>query len=226
MAGVLTALAGVLPSGGGPPPPSYLIDQNFETPGTGYDNGETWNSFAGGGTIDPVYSAAPIVGTQSLNIITTGSNQAAAYTDFTSSDNIYFQFRFRLASFTGASDLFAIYTSGVALIGYIVVLGTGEMNLVSAAGGANNTSTAIPTATDLWLWFEYEKGTGANGVLRAGWSTTSTKPTLSASGTTTCALTATGNTTQAGRVYLGTVGSSTLNAVYDQILADNTAPIP
>lgn len=204
--------------------PSYLIDQNFETPGTGYDNGETWNPFAGGGTIDPVYAVSPIVGTQSLNIITAG-NSAAAYTDFTASDNIYFQFRFRLDSFSGASDLIAIYTSGVSLIAVVSVMATGEMR-VGAGGSADNSSGTIPTGTDLWGWFEQEKGTGANQVARAGWSLTSTKPTLSAGGATTCAISNGNGTSQAARTYVGTVSGSTMNTVYDAILAQNTGPIP
>ncbi len=208
------------------PAPGYLVNQNFETPTTGYDNGETWNSFAGGGTINPVYAVSPIVGAQSLRIVTTGANQAAAYTDFTASNNVYMAFRMRLDSFTGTHTLLNLYTVGAgARIGRLDVVSTGEINLVFEGGAANNSSTTLPLSTNLYLWFEYEKGTGSNAVLRAGWSTTSTKPTLSAGGATTAALTAGSQATQGARIYMGTVSSDTAARVYDAIKVD-TSPLP
>lgn len=206
----------------GPSAPSYL-NQNFE--GTGYDNGETWNTFAGGGTIDPDYTTSPIAGSQSLRI-STSSNSAAAWRDFTNGDSIYLSFRYRLDSVTGSSEILTLHTNGsVTYNGYIQIAAGGVMR-VSSGGQVNDTSTAIPTATDLWVWCEIEKGTGANGAMRAGWSTTSTKPTLSASGTVTCAVSATSLTAQTGRVYLGTTaGTTAISQVYDALLID-VSPLP
>jgi hypothetical protein len=209
------------PGGGGP---SYLINQNFE--GTGYDNGETWTSFAGGGTIDPDYTTSPIVGSQSLRIVVTGANQAASYTQFTGTDTPYIYCRFRLDSNTGEAKLFVIDDNAYGSAAVVTVTAGGKLAvLASGAGSPNESTNNLPTATDLHFWIDVIKGTGANHTVKAGWNTIATKPSLTAGGATSAVSAAGTGTAQPARLFCGTYSSETMAAVYDAVQI-STIPIP
>jgi hypothetical protein len=85
-------------------------------------------------------------------------------------------------------------------------------------GGSNGSSSAtIATNTDIYIWFEYVKGTGSNAITRAGWALTDVKPDLSVTGAQTCIASNGTGTLDADRIYLGHTVSSTYEAYYDAI---------
>src|SRR6187549_3665401 len=63
---VVGSLKPTAAAGGGA---SYLLNQNFETPTTGYDNGETWTPF--GTNVLPAYGTGALKGSQSFRVHTT-----------------------------------------------------------------------------------------------------------------------------------------------------------
>lgn len=198
---------------------SYLVNQGFE--GTGYDNSETWTE-AGTGTIDEDYTTSPIVGSQSLRI-TLAAQTGSTYAAFTAQDTVYFFARLRFDSITGgASRTLATFRDGSATVHASLQHSTSGVLRVSATGGtANNSTDALPTATDIYVWFEYVKGTGTNAIARAGWSTDGTKPTLSAGAAKACVSNDGTSTAQASRIYLGHSASSTIDTVWDKTLVDD-----
>lgn len=190
----------------------YLICQGYE--GTGYDNGETWTE--GGINIDEDYTTSPIVGSQSLRIST--STQAGyAFSSFTANDNAYAFFRFRAAALPGATtNMSTIRDSSGTVLATVALRTDGKLQVTPAGGSAQTTGSAIATATDLYIWFEYEKGTGSNAVARCGFSTDGTKPTMTAGSNGTA-------TAQAGRIYTGATSNSSVDWVYDHVLVSTTA---
>jgi hypothetical protein len=205
-------------SGGGP---SYLVNQNFETPTTGYDNGESWTE-AGTGTVEAANTTTVIVGTQSLQInlaAQTGSTDIS----FTAQSSLFCKFRFRVAS-TSGNPTIATIRNGSTILGSLILVGVNRTLRTVAAGGSNaSSSTTLPANTDIYIWLEFVQGTGANAICRAGWATTDIKPSLTATGAQTCLSNNGTSTAQADHLYLGHSVSSTFQAFYDVVQAAGTA---
>lgn len=204
-------------SGGGP---SFLVEEGFEIPTTGYEN--SWTE-AGTGTIDPAESTIVIAGTQSLQI-NLATQTGSTYTDFTAQGSVFVKLRLRVASTNGGTQTIATLRNGTTVLASLILAGTNRVMRANAAGGSNNTSTdALPVDTDLYVWFEYVKGTGADAICRVGWATTDTKPTFVAAGGKT-AISANGSgVLDANRIYLGTTGSGVFEAYFDDIQVSDTA---
>lgn len=202
---------------GAAPEPSWIIEQGFE--GSGYDHGETWTA-AGTGSVDPDSAATVLEGTQSLRIQLT-SQTGSTYREVTADGSLYVRMMFRMDS-TANGVIATIRTANTIRATLSRV--SNKLRVQPSGGSANDSTDDLPTGTTLYLWVEYISGSGSDAIARAGWSATATKPTLSASGTTTCAST---NGTGAGtvnRLYLGTTAStSAFDVVYDQVRALNTA---
>lgn len=202
---------------GGAPEPAWIIQQGFE--GTGYDHGETWTA-AGTGSVDPDSTATVLEGTQSLRIQLT-SQTGSTYREVTAAGALYVRMLFRMDS-TGNGVLATVRTANT--IRATVSRVSNKLRVQASGGTVNDSTSDLPTGTTLYLWLEYISGTGSDAIARAGWSTTPTKPTLSASGSTTCACTNGSGTGTVNRLYLGTTASTpSLDAVYDQVRGLNSA---
>lgn len=82
---------------------TLLVNQNFE--GTGFDNGETWVTYAGDqGAADPNYTTNPLLGSQSLHINDDNDEGTYAVTKFgddTGYNALYGFFRFKITDYPG-----------------------------------------------------------------------------------------------------------------------------
>lgn len=201
--------------------PSYLVNQNFETPTTGYDNGETW--VEGGSGFTPNHTPA-IVGSQSFRIAQSGA-AGSSYIAFTATGKVHWYLRARFDVFpTGSNTFIQIRnSSGTALMSYIARASDGFIS-VSPAGGTANASntTAMTTGVDYHFWGTYTPGTGANAEGEFGFSTDGTKPTFAASGNRVCKATNGTATTDAGRLYIGSTAGITQTIVFDKILVSSS----
>lgn len=217
-------IAGVDNTGGGP---SYLVNQNFETPGTGYDNGETWSAGSSTGTVDPDNATNPIVGTQSLNIITSAQT-GSTFTSFTAQDTVYGFFRMRINSYGGSTQTIAgVRNTGASLRGTIQLTGTRQLRALTSGGTGNASTDVIPTGVgnEIYVWFEYVKATVAanDAIMRVGWSADGTKPTFTAGGAKTAISSNGTSQDQMTRVYMGQDASSTWDLTFDRVLISSSA---
>lgn len=177
-------------SGGGGGGYTYFLTENFEA--TGYDTAG-WSTF--GGTPDPDYSTSglSLEGSQCLHL-----NAAASQISINKSD-IYGYFQIRILTHTasvGTRQIFIGYNS-TAQFG-VGIDGTRHLYVSHGNGGPQqSTSDTVSDTTTYNVWFEYHKGTGANGTASACFSTTTTKPTSGSSFCSVSTGTATVNLTLA-----------------------------
>ncbi len=102
--------------------------------------------------------------------------------------------------------------------------GTNVIHSIATGGTSADGSSGMPVATDLYVWFEYEKGTGLNTVFRVGWSTDGTKPDLSATGPQVARCANGTSTDQIAKLMIGSTSSVTNDFYVDRVLV-STAPI-
>jgi hypothetical protein len=148
---------------------AYLINQNFE--GTGYDNSESWS---GSWDADYATAPAPLVGSQSAHATT-----AIAMTSpsFTASGDVWVYFQLY---FNARIDNTSIFDFRNATPASVASISTRPGSLARCSNGTVNSSDSVgtfTTGTKYHCWGHYVKGTGANGFMSFGWSTTGTKPT-------------------------------------------------
>jgi hypothetical protein len=210
------------------PPPTFVIDQNFETPGTGFDNGETWVTYAGDtGITNPVYAVSPLRGSQSLRMTDDNSEGGYAITKFSDDTGVnytYGYFMIRFVDFpSGTSEIFQSYNAqgAVAAPDYIE---PHEMIWVSASGILHavlpdpftdlDGSTSLSTGTVYHVWFYFSRDASKNST---GWiklNTTSTIPETNEVEWT--------NASMSGTTYRGTnaAGFTTLHSAGYEYVAD------
>lgn len=202
----------------GAPPITYLINQNFETPTTGYDNGETWTE-AAVGTVEAANTGTVIVGAQSLQIALV-SNSGSTYSEFADQTTLFCKFRFRVASTNSGNQTIATIRNGASVLGTIQLAGANRVLRAIVAGGANtNSSAVLPVDTDIYIWFEYVKGTlnVSNAICRAGWSSDGIKPSLATTSTNSAVSTVNATTSDANRLYLGNTANGVIECFYDAV---------
>lgn len=218
LSNVATVAAATPPAGGS----SFLLQEGFE--GTGYEN--TWTA-AGAGTVDADETSTVITGSQSLHIALV-SQTGSTYADFTAQSSVFVKLRIRVASTNDGTQTIATLRNGTTLLASLILAGASRVIRANAAGGSNNTSTGtgseIPVNENLYVWFEYVKGTGANdAICRVGWAATDSKPTFVAAGTTT-AISANGSgSVDANRIYLGNTSSGYFDAYFDTVQVSASA---
>lgn len=196
---------------------SFLLEEGFE--GTGYEN--TWTESATG-TVDEDHTGTVIVGSQSLQV-NLAAQTGSTYAAFTAQGSLFCKFRYNVAS-TSGNPTIATIRNGTTILGSLILVGVNRTMRTTAAGGSNASSSAtIPTGTNIYIWFEYVKGTGANAICRAGWATTDSKPALTSTGTQTCLSSNGTSTSDADRLYLGHSVSSTYECFYDAVQVSATA---
>jgi len=153
---------------------SYLVNQTFETPTTGYDHGETWTQ-SGGATITPDYSGLVLQGTQSLRFVYTGSGAVAqTQTSFAAQDEIWVYFMVRFPNLT---DHNPAYLGWLEIPGTTIAMTLNNTFTVSISGGVTSTTVATMTSnTTYHVWAHYRKGSGTDQVQDIAFSTTGIKP--------------------------------------------------
>jgi hypothetical protein len=199
---------------------SFLVNQNFE--GTGYDNGETWTE-AGTGTVDEDHTGTVIAGSQSLQINLAAQTGSTSVT-FTAQGTLYTKFQFRVASTNSGNVTIATIRNGSTTLGTLLLIGANRTLRAVAAGGSNASASAtIALNTNIFIWFEYVKGSGSNAICRAGWATTDSKPALTSTGAQTCLSSNGTSTSDANTLYLGHTVSGTYEAFFDVVQASASA---
>ena len=201
--------------GGGNICSGYLVCQGFE--GTGYDNSESWTeSVPSGGTVNEDYTTVVLDGIQSLYVAAGITVPAYTYTDLAADiSHVYGYQMFRYSA--SLNDIVMLNSSGGTALGRIRI---DANKLVCYDGGSTVTNTGATTLTvdtTYHLWWEYQKGTGANSIMRAQISTTGTKP-----GTNECEIT-TGADTLDFRRFVIFLNEASVNLIVDKIRVDNTA---
>lgn len=193
-------------------PSPYLINQNFETPTTGFDNGESWGT-TGSVTFN---TSSPLAGTQDLKIAQ-GTNKVTSPT-FAAQTNLWIKFMFLSDATTSSTccpfGLKGISNNDTAYIIYVVTTG----NIRLAHGTTFFTTGLNITAGQVYyFWFKYVKGTGSNGVFNFYYSTTSARPANPNAAITN------GNGT-ADSIYfnLGNKSSTAANFRFDAVYASGT----
>lgn len=193
-----------------PSEPSWVIRQDFE--GAGYDNDETWFQGAGAGVIDPDYNLDPIVGAESLEITGGGNNNTFTYFEFSANANFYVRMRARIITDSG---IMASIRAPTIATRANLTFNSGKLR-VQASGGSNvNSVDNVPIGANIYIWFEYEKGTGSDAVARAGWSLDSTKPIWGSD--TTCVSNNGTGTDDVYRLYLGSSLGSSGSFIFDEV---------
>lgn len=147
--------------------PTFLINQDFEGAGTPSD----W--YVSGATFD--YTAAPLIGAESLRIAT--NNHYAGILDGAfSSGEIYGKFRINVETLpSGSSSQILKVQNGVfSDVISIVVQPSGTLQVT----GASATSDTITAGTLYWIYWHYKEDPGGStGIVEAGFTTTETRPT-------------------------------------------------
>lgn len=188
---------------------SLLIDETCE--GTGTPTG--WTDT---GPVDWDETTTVLAGTQSMK----QSNSASAvYTQKTITDsaNLYAKFMWRVNSDTTDNrPVISFLTSGATELARLQV---DDTVLEAFHGTASNFSASSEYAADTtyYLWFEYEAGSGSDGVCNVYINTADSKP-----GAASCAITTGTSTGNVGIVRLGG-GAYALDNWFDNIQVRNTS---
>jgi hypothetical protein len=197
---------------------SYDQEEGFEP--TGYTL--SWSE-TGAGTLNEDYATSPIVGSQGLQVACSANN-AAAFLGFTAASSRYEFFRLRIDSTAAAGQNFFSFRTTTTARGSVFITSAAKLQVQASGGTANTCTDSLPTATNIYVWVEVISGSGADGILRAGWSTDGTKPTLSATGAKSCASTDGTYTSTYNRAYFGaTAGSITYSLVFDRVIGHTSA---
>ena len=196
---------------------SFLLQEGFE--GTGYEN--TWTESATG-TVDEDNTGTVIAGSQSLRV-NLSAQTGSTYATFTAQGSLFCKFRYNVAS-TSGNPTIATIRNGSTILGSLILVGVNRTLRAVAAGGSNASSSAtIATGTNIYIWFEYVKGSGSNAICRAGWAATDSKPALTSTGTQTCLSSNGTATSDADGLYLGHSVSSTYECFFDAVQVSATA---
>lgn len=187
---------------------SYAFTENFETPTTGYDN-TGWGT---GSSPNPTYATAPapLQGTQSLR--TTGGAQINRSVSG-STLNIFFYIN--ITTWADFENIVEILNGS---FGTVFRVGTWTPNVLRIThGGTQAVGTfAISANTTYYVWADYTKGTGSDGVAHLYVSSTTTKP-----GTADATITTGTATTDVASIYYGQ--NSTAVYIFDHIIQNPTS---
>ena len=194
------------------------VTEHVETPPTGYEHSWTVTF----GSPNPVQSTSglSLEGSQCCNV-TAEAGAEELYVSFTASDKAYAFFELRFSTLPSGADRTQFgFSNGTDQADAESQGDVSEFKIYSGGGDATASgSAANATGTTYFIWFEYEKGTGANGVLRLYRNTTSTKP-----GSPDAAITTSNDTFQVSRFVLGNNWSGSAGDFYiDKLRISRTA---
>ena len=162
--GIISFPGGGVPSGAFNCAP-YIDCQNFETPTTGYDNGETYSVVSG--DMNPAYATTPIFGLQSLYDVDDGTNGGVRhYTDPAtafSAGTVYGYFAFKYSTVPTANAwMFQLYDTNVECMTVRLVW---DSAVWIYHGNQYESTGILPVAGHTYhVWYDWVKGTGADGV--------------------------------------------------------------
>jgi len=206
-------VAGVLkPSGGGGGSPAAdVFTETFNA--TGYDLGAAPKWYESG-TVNEDFSTTGLSmeGAQCLEIDGHTANGETGYFTWgstTVSNSGYFYFR--CTGLPTTLSAIARYKDSFDVLAKLEIFSDGTLYIRNGTGSNPGTTGAMTTNTTYRVWFDYQKGSGANGVATAAFSTTATRPTSGANFVQTTDGTATVN---ANAFYLyceKTAGSNQTN---------------
>ncbi|HEY2711363.1 MAG TPA: glycoside hydrolase [Chthoniobacterales bacterium] len=183
--------------------------------GTGTPTG--WTNTGTGVNWDRTSNPPPLEGTQSLFISGSGVGGNSTKVDFGDQAEVWVFFKLAV---TGSAPATAATIAGLSANGGTIteLLQVTPFGKLSFGGAQTSASLTLNTTNNVWL--HYRKGTGSNGIVEVAFSTSETKPT---SGSTYyAASTSYTGTNEAGRLFLGTTASTTINMVFDKIRVDNS----
>ena len=184
------------------------VDSQTET---GYDNA-SWTSSNAANTPRDTTTPSPLAGTYSWRSTTNGTLLRAV----SATANFYAYFIAHVVTKTDNSLFFEVRNSVPTTIGSIRTRATDAMRIEHGGTVSSNTSNGTFAAGSTYhVWFEWEKGTGADGVYRLYVSSTATKPAASISLTNGAA------TTDVAFVRF----SGPTVAIFDNFVYDTSTPI-
>lgn len=212
-------------TGGGGPGPTYLINQNFETPTTGYDNGpETWTN--NGGTINPANTSSPLVGGQSCTLDSAWNEIVSP--SFAGQTDVWLYLRVKPTTgdgFTGTggggNTLAHIKAADDTVLAALsvknAVADAKEIYLRTEGTDSTVSATTIPGASsdEYHIWIHYVSGDTCSLHM----STTGVKPSSDGSGV--MYLTKSGAANTATKVSINTISGAHLKI--DRILVSASA---
>lgn len=204
---------------------AQLLNEQFEAPGaTGWASNTTAPNAA---WADQYATApAPLVGSYSGRIDGTTA-QVNAQKTFTASGSVYCRFRINHARATNGNGTLATLrdSAGNVLATFGLVNATSVSRAIPTGGSTVASATGPTLTTTYYCWFEYEKGTGTNAVVRVGLSTASTRPSWPSSGASGfLAVSINGTSTaNADRIMFGTTaGVTNYSVIIDDIQIQST----
>ena len=158
----------------------YLINQNFETVTTGYDNGETWAEFETDGTvtIDPAYTTTVLAGTQSCYLASPGYQTASITSpSFTSTDTISHKFIYYVEEFPSSAITIVQYTDGSTTGCLLEQRVDGALAIQHGTIKYYGNTGDIIISTKYYIWVDINNSSGSDdGTLDVFISITDTKP--------------------------------------------------
>ena len=158
----------VIPSG-----QVFFIDEDME--GTGAPSG--WAVTGSALNWDETsFGAAPMSGTKSLRLPDSGTPNYADYT-FLAGPNRYAKFIFTGGglNFIDNKPFFQFLDASGDILSTAQV-DDSQIEIIHGATQFDSTDSPLVNDTPMYIWFEHESGSGANGVLRLYHNTTDLKP--------------------------------------------------
>jgi hypothetical protein len=188
------------------------VTENFE--GTGYET--AWTEETGNPNEDQATTGLGLEASQCV-YLQGEAQQQQTYSAFTASDKLYSYFLFRFENVPSGANRrqIAIKNGTTTLCEIAVDIGPLTWKVFDSALG--DAGSFISVDTTYHVWFEYEKGTGANGIVRLYFSTDGTKP-----GTADCEITNSAETSQANRFYIGGWSASSGDYYVDKVRLSRT----
>lgn len=195
------------------PAPTYIVSEDWETnysPSTPPCGTGTWTVVNGMDIYSASPSPAPLRGARSAQV--KSSNQTT-YCDFTGQSDVWF---FLLA--TIPVDFVQTMRLYDPVSGNGVNFGNwGAANLRITSCGKDAFPLLVTSASPMYYWFHYTKGTGSNSALEVYWSSTDTKP-----GSPNYSYTDGNCTNDLTRVSLTGGGGNSSTIAWDYIRVSNT----
>lgn len=159
--------------GGGVAPPVGSLFEDFENAPVGW-TADT----SGGGTIDYNDDANPLSGSYSLSIQPSSveTYDSVATPDFTAKSTIEVSLEYDTVAAANFDVKFVgLYDASDNEVAYAALMTNGRYKLGQGTT-AISSNDVYDEDTKTYIWIEYTKGTGSNGVAKLYWSDTSTKP--------------------------------------------------
>jgi hypothetical protein len=149
--------------------PAYLVNEDCE--GTGTPSG--WTDT---GTVAWDEATVVLAGSQSLKLVGEAAQPRSTYTAGSTYPEVWVRFKFRKADVTSSIVRILQLKNASTTVAYLRTTSGGAPQIFHGTASAN-TSGALSSNTNYNIWIHYVAGSGSNGQLSVGFSTTDTEPT-------------------------------------------------